>query len=278
MRLAFYTYSYTDRLKMTIEECHPHIAATGYTSVDVSGTYGPSEDPRSFDEALRKATRESSEKDKLRVEAIITHADLTGSFDNPDRKPLDLIGSTDLAAAVGGDVVTFHMGGPRKDIAPEELWKRVVDWLQKACDDAATRHVRIAVDGIWPEWINDSPDALERLFKDVDRKNMGVNFDPCYLTLMGVDPAEFAHRFHDRIFHAHLKDHKGAYPKWTHHIPGAGEMDYVKVFKALKEIRFRDAAAVECFTDMPFALACDDGYAAMQKAAKAAGTEFEPRK
>ncbi|MDA0835733.1 MAG: sugar phosphate isomerase/epimerase [Planctomycetota bacterium] len=277
MRLAFYTYSYTDRLKMPIAECHPYIAKSGYTSIDVSGTYGPSEDPASFTDELRNETRMSSETDALRVEAIITHADLTGSLQNPERKPLELIGSTDLAAAVGGDVVTFHMGGPRKDIAPEKLWSLVVEHLQQACDDAMKRHVRIAVDGIWPEWINDTPDALERLFKDVDRMNMGVNFDPCYLTLIDVDPAEFAHRFHDRIWHAHLKDHKGKYPKWTHHIPGEGEMDYVKVFMALKEIRFNDAVAVECFTDMPFKEACDTGFAAMQKAAKSAGTEFESR-
>lgn len=277
MRLAFYTYSYTDRLKMPIAECHPHIAETGYTGIDVSGTFGPSDDPRSYTEALRKETRESSEKDDLRVEAIITHADLTGSLQNPERTPLDLVGTNDLAAAIGGDVVTFHMGGPREDIPTEKLWSLVVEHLQHACDNAIARHIRIAVDGIWPEWINDTPDALERLFDDVDRMNMGVNFDPCYLTLMEVNPIEFAHRFHDRIWHAHLKDHKGKYPKWTHHIPGEGDMDYVKVFKALKEIRFNDAVAIECFTDMPFAGACGKGYAAMAKAAKAAGVEFEPR-
>ena len=95
------------------------------------------------------------------------------------------------------------------------------------------------------------------------------------LTLMGVDPVRFYERFAARIAHAHLKDHVGAYPDWTHRIPGGGEMDYVPVFSALKQAEFDGALAVECFTDMKFSVACDQGYAAMIEAAKRAGAQFE---
>ena len=37
MRLAFYTYSYTDRLDMPIEPALEKIAATGYDGIDISG-------------------------------------------------------------------------------------------------------------------------------------------------------------------------------------------------------------------------------------------------
>ena len=110
MRLAFYTYSYTDRLKMSIPDCLQRVANTGYTGIDVSGTNGPSADPESFDSLRRKLTRVTAEKWKLRIEAVITHAQLTDTLVDPGRKPLELKGSVDLAADLGADVVTFHMG------------------------------------------------------------------------------------------------------------------------------------------------------------------------
>ena len=152
----------------------------------------------------------------------------------------------------------------------------VVERIRDAANFAATRRVFLGVDGIWPEWVDDSPDALDRLFQDVGSPIFGVNFDPCYLVLMGIDPAAFAKRFAKRIVHAHLKDHVGRYPNWTHLIPGRGEMDYAKVFAALCESGFSRSCSVECFTNMPFAEACDDGYRAMTSAAQKAGARFEP--
>ena len=278
MRLAFYTYSYTDRLDMPIPECLQRIAKTGYSGIDVSGTYGNSADPKSFDAARRKLMRSTAEKLGLRIEAVITHAQLTDSLVDPKQKPLDLKGSVDLAAGLGCPVVTFHMGGYHKGLAKETEWKRNVEFIRAAAEYGEAKHVALAVDGIWPEWIDDSQDELQRLFDDVGSDNFGVNFDPCYLTLIDVDPVKFSRRFIKRIVHAHLKDHKGKYPKWTHLLPGEGEMNYARVFKGLKAAGFRKAAAVECFTDMKFDQACDECFVAMKKAAAEGGVRFSPRK
>ena len=40
MRLAFYTYSYTDRLKLSIADCFARIAKTRYAGIDESSTFG----------------------------------------------------------------------------------------------------------------------------------------------------------------------------------------------------------------------------------------------
>jgi sugar phosphate isomerase/epimerase len=274
MRLAFYTYSYTDRLEMPIEPCLQRIAKAGYSGIDVSGTNGPSEDPRSFDQPRRKLTRRIAEQLGLQVEAIITHAQLTDTLVDPARKTLDLKGSIDLAQELGGSVVTFHMGGYHEGTPRDALWKQAVAAIAEAADYGLARHVAVAVDGIWPVWIDDSEAALARLFDDVGSDNFGVNFDPCYLTLMGVDPVSFAKRFHDRIVHGHLKDHSGRYPKWTHLLPGLGEMDYAPVFRVLADLGFSGSVAVECFTDMKFEAACDECFLAMQKAAKSANVAF----
>lgn len=285
MRLVFYTYSYTDRLEMPVEECLERIARTGYGGIDVSGTHGKSDDPASVNPDLRRLQRQTAERLNLRIEGVITHAELTASLFTPEGTPLDLIGSVDLAADLGADLVTFHMGGYAQSdaagVAQDVAWRRTAEVIRQAADHGDARHVRLAVDGIWPTWLDDSPDALARLFDDVGSANFGVNFDPSYLALAGVDPVDFARRFAERIMHAHLKDHDmvvagyGELPKWRHRIPGDGEMDYVRVFAALEEIEFAGSAAVECFTDMEFATACDDGYAAMVASAAATGIRFE---
>ena len=274
MRLAFYTYSYTDRLNMSIPICLQRIAKTGYSGIDVSGTHGRSDDPRSFDTGRRKLTRQTAEEFKLKIEAVITHAQLTDTLVDPNRKPLDLKGSVDLATDLGAALVTFHMGGYHEGFSRKKLWRHAVSAIKQAAEYGAARHVAVAVDGIWPKWINDSPDALKRLFDDVGSENFGVNLDPSYLTLMGVDPVRFSKRFHERIVHGHLKDHKGMYPKWTHLMPGRGQMDYSRVFRELARVKFDRSVAVECFTSMNFEDACDSCFVAMNKAATNANVRF----
>jgi len=36
MRLAFFTYSYTDRLNLSVQECFARIAKAGYSGIDES--------------------------------------------------------------------------------------------------------------------------------------------------------------------------------------------------------------------------------------------------
>lgn len=269
MRLAFYTYSYTDRLKLPLEECLARIARMGYTGIDESATYGPSEDPRSITSERRKLIRDTARRHGLSLEAVVTHAELTTTIAR--QQPLDLQRTVDLAVDLGANLVTFHMGGPALDGSEGELWRKVVEEIRVAARAAANRRVSLLVDGIWPGWIVNSPEALQRLFDEVGEGNFGVNFDPCYLTLMGVDPVAFVRRFAARIWHAHLKDHVGRYPQWEHRIPGEGEMDYARVFAALAEAGFTGSMAVECFPNMPFEEACERGYEAMTAALRRAG-------
>jgi sugar phosphate isomerase/epimerase len=273
MRLAFYTYSYTDRLKLSIPDCFARIAKTGYAGIDESSTFGAAVNSDSVNAERRKQIRETARQHQLRIEAIVTHAELTASLGT--KEPLDLKGAIDLAADLGGDVATFHLGGARKDVPERELWQRTVAAIKAAADHGDSKHVALAIDlGIWPPWIVKTSDDLARLFDDVGSESFGVNFDPSYLAITGIDPVPFVQRFGPRIRHVHLKDHIGKYPDWRHRIPGQGEFDYVPVIQALAKAKFAGALAVECFTDMKFEEACDAGYAAMAKAFEKAGVRM----
>ncbi len=260
MRLAFYTYSYTDRLEMPLEPALEKIAATGYDGIDISGTHGKSADPMSVTSDLRGRTHATAERLGLTIEAIITHAPLADSLCTDT--PLDLDGSVDLAVDVGAPLVVFHMGGPKEDEAKRaEAWNRVVDYLKRSLDYAEPRGVKLAVDGVWKNWIVETPEAFLQLHEEVDHPLFGINFDPCYLTLLGHDPSEVADQWGDRIFHAHLKDHVGAYPDYEHRIPGGGDVDYVMIIQTLREIGLSEAISIETFTDMDFEESCNVGYA-----------------
>lgn len=268
MRLAFYTYSYTDKQNLSIDECFAGIARTGYSGVDESSTFGNAENSDSVTADRRRAIRDAARKHKLRVEAIVTHAELTRSLAGP--KPLDLAASIDLASDLGGDVVTFHLGGLGKDeneADAKTVWDRVVRTVQEAARHGDAKHVALAIDvGPWPTWIVKTNDDLARLFDDVGSKSFGVNFDPSYLAVTGIDPVQFVERFGSRIRHVHLKDHVGKYPKWDHHIPGRGEFDYAPIVAALAKAKFEGALAIECFVSMKFEEACDVGFQTLSAA------------
>ncbi len=270
MRLALYTYSYTDRLQLDVERTMAEIARWGYDGVDESSTFGPHVNSDSVSAERRTQIRQAAARYKLRVEAIVSHAELTGSLFG--EQPLDLMQSIDLACDLGGDVVTFHLGGPVEGVAPEVVWNKTVAAIREAASHGDSRHVRVAIDlGPWPTWIVRNSDDLAKLFDDVDSPTFGVNFDPSYLAIQGIDPVGFVQRFSSRIRHVHVKDHIGRYPQWLHRIPGRGEIDYVPIVKALAEVKFDGSLAIECFTDMPLSDACEVGYNTLRLAMRQAG-------
>ena len=272
MRLAFYTYSYTDRLELDVDKTLAEIARWGYSGVDESSTFGPHVNSRSVSLDRRRLIRQSAARHGLRIEAVVTHAELTSSLFRGER--LNLKESIDLARDLGGDVVTFHLGGPVDGVEPDVVRRTTVAAIREAADHGDGRHVKLAIDlGPWPTWIVRTNDELARLFEDVGSPTFGVNFDPSYLAVQGIDPVGFVRRFGARIRHVHLKDHIGGYPQWLHKIPGQGEFDYVPIVKALKAARFAGSMAIECFTDMPLATACEVGYRTLFLALREAGDE-----
>ena len=277
MRRAFYTYSYTDRLGLDIDRTLAEIARWGYEGIDESSTCGPHTNSSSVSPGRRRAIRDAARRHGLRVEAIVTHAELSTSLFSPE--PLDLIAALDLAADLGGDVVTFHLGGPVPNVPLTDVWQRTVATLREAVASADRRHLRLAIDlGPWPTWLVTSSDQLQQLFDDVASTTLGINFDPSYLALQGIDPLSFLRRFAPRVCHAHLKDHRGRYPRWEHHIPGRGELDYVPLVIELARCQFQGSLAIECFTDMPLSTACEVGYNTLSVALRQIPAGLSPPK
>lgn len=97
------------------------------------------------------------------------------------------------------------------------------------------------------------------------REEFGFTFDPSHLFWQGVDPVEFLRRFHDRIYHVHVKDlaltlnGRGGLlnsylptgdPRrgWHFRAPGHGGIDWENIIRVLNDIGYDGPLAVE-FSD-----------------------------
>jgi len=277
MKLAFYTYSYIDRLGMEPADVIPRVAAAGYDALDLSATWRADEDPARFPPERRREIRSLADDHGLSIEALVTHLPMVNAL--REGRPINLPGAVDLAAELGAPVVTVHVGSPAPsasgsaagDVEWREAWSRAVDYLRTSCEYAGRATVRIATDALFPDFLTPTPNSIASLLKDVGSPWLGHNFDPSYLALCGFDVADAARLLRGGIVHAHIKDHVGRYPGWEHRIPGEGELDHGEWARALREVGFEGAVAVECFTDMPLERALDVGYRTASEALRAAG-------
>jgi sugar phosphate isomerase/epimerase len=95
------------------------------------------------------------------------------------------------------------------------------------------------------------------------RKEFGFNYDPSHLGYQGVDYVEFIRIFHDRIYHAHMKDvYWSSTPKlsgvfgghlnfgdprrfWDFRSLGRGSIQFEAIIRALNEIGYEGPLSVE---------------------------------
>ncbi len=101
-----------------------------------------------------------------------------------------------------------------------------------------------------------TPYAYQRMFEQVPAPNLGIELDPSHLLKQRIDPVAFVHRFGERIFHLHAKDHQhlpaelelhGSFDPRTSRdrLPGEGEIDFPALFQGLAETGYRGDVTLE---------------------------------
>jgi sugar phosphate isomerase/epimerase len=163
----------------------------------------------------------------------------------------------DLAADLGTDVVTTHIGVvPQSPAAPRYAVMRAA--LKELADYAAGRGVVFAVE-TGPE----KAITLKRLLDDVGFPGLGVNLDPANLVMVVADdPAAAVRTLGKYIAHTHAKDgvqlravnaeavYHGAEPPGLG--PGfkevpldTGSVDWDAYLRALQDVGFRGYLTIE---------------------------------
>ena len=148
--------------------------------------------------------------------------------------------AADAAHSLGTDRVRIFTFKRVAD--PSAIFDRIVESLHKALDVAKQHDVTLLVEN---EFDCNTATGFEtaRLFQAIPDRRLMHNWDPgnCYEAGEQPFPKAWDQLDHSRISHIHLKDAKGK--RW---MPiGAGEIDYMGQFRALKRMKYSGTMSVE---------------------------------
>jgi sugar phosphate isomerase/epimerase len=139
-----------------------------------------------------------------------------------------------LAEEIGIDLITFHAGFiPEAEDDPERT--KLIDRLRELADLFARNRLRLGL-----ETGQETAETLLEALGELDRHNVGVNFDPANMILYGMgDPVDALCRLSPRIMQVHVKD---AVPsdrpgEWGREVPvGEGAVDWAAFFNMAASI------------------------------------------
>jgi sugar phosphate isomerase/epimerase len=152
---------------------------------------------------------------------------------------------SDFAAAIGVKSIACHIGFVPEDTAHPDFIA-VRDMVRRICDHAKKNGQSFAL-----ETGQEPAHTLLHFFKEVDRDNLGINFDPANMILYGTgDPIEALGILAPHVISVHAKD--GDWPPkgnpnalGTERPLGQGSVGMPRFVAKLKEIGYKGAMNIE---------------------------------
>jgi sugar phosphate isomerase/epimerase len=244
MKIGFNTCPFIDDAGMPIQAVLEVVAREGYEGVDISATRGSANDPSLFPQEDRRAYVDGAERLGLEIVAVVTHLPMVNAVWSG--QPINIPGAIDLAVDVGARMVTVNIGSHLDTSHPYDLaWESAVEHLTDVCKYAESQGLLLAIDGIRPGTLLDTPAKVVQLIGQVGSPILKHNYDPCYLELAGLDPVKAVKELAPHVCHVLARDYKGRYPSFQQHIPGDGKLDYRPWMNALRKMRYRGYVTVE---------------------------------
>jgi sugar phosphate isomerase/epimerase len=264
MKIGFNTSPFIDEAGMPIHAVLEAVAKEGYAGVDISATRGNVTDPSLFPQEDRRAYRDGADRLGLEVVAVVTHLPMINAVWSG--LPINVPGAVDLAADVGARMVTVNVGSHQDTSHTYDLaWESAVEHLTDVCKYAEGRGILIAIDGIRPGALLDTPAKVAQLIGQVGSPALKHNYDPCSLVLAGLDPVKAVRELAPHVCHVLAKDYKGRYPSIQPHIPGEGKLDYKPWVSALRKMRYKGYVIVQASKDHELKRAARLGMRTMSK-------------
>lgn len=152
---------------------------------------------------------------------------------------------SDFAAEIGVKSIACHIGFVPEDAQhPDAIAVR--DMVRRVCDHAAKHGQTFAL-----ETGQEPAQTLLHFFKEVDRPNLGINFDPANMVLYGTgDPIEALGVLAPHVISVHAKD--GDWPPvgvegalGTERPLGQGAVGMERFMAKLKEIGYKGTINIE---------------------------------
>lgn len=167
-------------------------------------------------------------------------SDLNPEHGEYSRQMDDLKHAAEVAHTLGTDRVRIFTF--KRVANPDRIFNRIVDELHKALAVAKQSDVTLVVENEFDCNVATGKETA-KLFSAIPDRRLMHNWDPgnCYEAGEKPYPTAWDQLDHSRITHIHLKDAKGK--KWE---PiGAGDIDFVGQFEALKKIRYSGTMSLE---------------------------------
>jgi len=257
--LAFSTNAYTN---FPLPEACDRIAAAGYKAVEVLADV-PHAYPVGY--GVHEAARLRERLGRLGLRCVAINGNTAmGYFDpvpssltfEPSLIAADEVHRQDrvgiirgvlaLANRLGAPVVTITTGQKPLSGEPAAVLRgRLLEGLDEVTRAADLAGVDVAIEPEPGQFIETTA-ALRDLLDEVDHPRLGANLDVGHAVCAGDDPAESVRVLEGRLKHLHLEDIRGR--RHWHLIPGLGEIDFRAIRRALGEVGYSGAAAVELYT------------------------------
>lgn len=149
----------------------------------------------------------------------------------------------DIAEKLGSDCVSFWSGMVRDDAQEDEIWKRLVEGVQRTVDHAVARNVVL---GFEPEpgMFIDTMSRYRELIARIKAPQFRLTLDVGHLHCLRDTPIpDQISRWGTRIVNVHVEDMRAGVHE--HLMFGEGEMDFPPILQALAASGFQGGVHVE---------------------------------
>lgn len=161
--------------------------------------------------------------------------------DERERRTLEL---SDFAAAIGVHSIACHIGFVPEDTTHPD-YRDVLEIVRRVADHAAKHRQTFAL-----ETGQEPAHVLLKFLRDVNRPNLGINFDPANMILYGSgEPIEALEKVGRWVHSVHCKDgtwakHPGQ--EWGAEVPlGEGDVGMERYLRTLDKIGYRGPLTIE---------------------------------
>ncbi|HUM08905.1 MAG TPA: TIM barrel protein [Acidocella sp.] len=155
----------------------------------------------------------------------------------------------DYADALGCPRVNCLAGNLPEGEAPERCWDVLVENLRLAADTLAVRGVQLLVEPLNradnPRFILNGYADADALLTAVGKDNLALQYDVYHARAGGEDVLEGLTRRIGRVGHIQFSDYPGR------GAPGTGELDFPRLFRAIRHLPYAGWTGAECLCPNP---------------------------
>jgi sugar phosphate isomerase/epimerase len=255
---------------MSLEDAIGLAKEIGYDTVEIPA-YDIDSNAKQYKKESAKEVFDRARKMGLGVTALQCHV----GYSLPDwKKNVEHTKKIiDIAQYTGVDVV-HTVSGPlpsadvhrqwlkgTAEIAMAQEWDNIVRAYKQICEYAKNKGVKIAIEPVFVYMVSNY-ETTEKLFYDIDRDDLYVNFDPSHFPYQREDVIPFIKKFSKKIVHCHVKDaivekenpaeiekgdafSMGRGEQFKFAAPGKGVLDWEEILSAIKGIGYDHVLSLE---------------------------------